>query len=99
MHVYLCVCVCVCVCVRALCVYFVCTHSGAAYVEPLPGSESKSWARKSIIDLIYIRSILVGFVQNAKKFPEFTVHSRSYSIKNLVSKLGIMSIFLAKKSE
>ena len=58
--------------------------SGTVYVEPLPGSESKSWARKSIIDLIYIRSILVGFIQYAKKFNSFTVYSRSYSIKNLV---------------
>ena len=58
--------------------------AGEEFYEPLPGVESKSWARKSILDLIYIKSIVVSFVQYSKDIGKFNVFNRQYSIQDLM---------------
>ena len=58
--------------------------SGKSFIEPLPGSESKSWAFESIKDHVYIKSILCAFVRQTKQLGRLVVHNREYSLVDLV---------------
>jgi len=57
--------------------------SGNIYLEPYPGSESKSWAIQSIKQLVYLRAILIEFIESAKRIGSFVVYNREYSLINL----------------